>query len=116
MSDAGFIAHVLDVLGQCLDQVRARAMFGGHGIYHGDVMFALIADDRLYFKADEASKPQFEAAGSRPFVYDGGSRKPVTMSYWEAPEDALDDADELRPWARLGLDAALRGKKRQAGR
>ncbi|WP_203301031.1 TfoX/Sxy family protein [Marinobacter sediminum] len=27
-------------------------MFGGYGIYYDGLMFALVADDVLYFKAD----------------------------------------------------------------
>ena len=61
------------IVGQLLPlgPVRARAMFGGFGIFHEDLMFGLIAFNRPYFKVDEESKPRFEAAGCEPFVYDG---------------------------------------------
>ena len=48
-----FIAFVVEQLSG-LGPVRAKRMFGGAGVYCDAVMFALISDDTLYFKADEA--------------------------------------------------------------
>lgn len=48
--------------------LRIRAMFGGYGTYRDDCMFALIADDRLFFKADATTRADFEARGLRPFT------------------------------------------------
>ena len=36
-----------------LGPVRTRRMFGGHGIYAGDLMFALETGGELYLKADD---------------------------------------------------------------
>ena len=104
MSD--FIEYVQDLLAG-LGPVSARRMFGGYGLYHDEVMIGLVMDDGLYLKADDASKAQFEAAGSAPFVYEGGGKR-VTMSYWSVPEAALDSPQAMLPWARLALQAALR--------
>ena len=30
------------------------------------------------------------------------------MSYWSAPEEAMDSPDDMRPWARRAIAAALR--------
>ena len=103
-----FIAHVLDLLAP-LGAVRARAMFGGWGIYLDDRMFALIAYDELYFKADVQTADRFAAAGSTPFVYEGKG-KPVQMPYWRCPEAAMDDPEAFLAFARLGLEAAARAK------
>ena len=35
-------------------------MFGGVGIYAGDLFFALIDDDTLYFKVDDSNRSDFE--------------------------------------------------------
>ena len=96
-----------------LGPVRARRMFGGWGIYHDDLMFALIAWDRLFFRVDEQSKPRFAEAGSAPFIYDG-KRTPVEMPYWEAPDGSMDDSTALLPWGELGLDAARRVRAAKA--
>jgi DNA transformation protein len=82
-------------------------MFGGYGLYRDGLMFALIAYDVLYLKADPQSQPQFERAGSAPFVYDGKG-KPMTMSYWRAPEDCLESPAAMRNWCALAWAAALR--------
>jgi DNA transformation protein len=73
-------------------------------------MFALIADDTLYLKADAETEGDFSAEGSRPFEYRGKTR-PVSLSYWQVPERLYEDADELAEWARRAHAAALRAHK-----
>ncbi len=109
MNVNNFVAHVLDLLAP-LRGVTARKMFGGYGIYRGGVMFALVADDVLYFKVDDRNRRIFERAGTKPFVYDGKA-KPVKMSYWETPADAFDDSAAMLDLARGALDVALRAKQ-----
>jgi DNA transformation protein len=104
-----FVAHVLELLAP-LGAVRARRMFGGHGLYVDALFIALIADDRLYLKADATSRPAFERAGCTPFAYSRSDRAAVTLGYWSAPDDALDSQQAMAPWARLALAAALRAK------
>lgn len=88
-----------------MGQVSARRMFGGVGVYANGLFFALIADDVLYLKGDEALKPEFEAAGSEAFApFEDGK----TMAYWTAPAEALDDQDLLLDWARKSLAVAAR--------
>ena len=82
-------------------------MFGGHGISHAGVMFALIADGQLYLKVDGESRGAFEAAGLSPFVYEAKGRR-VALSYYRAPDAMLDEPDVAREWAERGWQAALR--------
>ncbi len=98
--------------------VRARAMFGGHGIYLDGVMMALVAYDELWFKVDDATWPEFAAVGSEKFrpwpekdIAEG--RKPMEMSYARAPAFVYDEAEEMIRWARLALDAGLRAQKKK---
>ncbi len=95
-----------------LGPVRARAMFGGWGLYLDEVMFALIAHDRLYLKVDDETVGRFADAGSEPFTYQG-RQKPVQMSYWRAPPGNMDSADGLLPWAELGFAAARRAQAKK---
>ena len=92
-----------------LGSIRIRRMFGGAGVFAHDVMFGLIADDRLYLKTDEAFRNTLETEGSEPFTYvrpsDG---KAFDMGYLSMPESAMDDADEACDWARQALDVALK--------
>lgn len=63
-------------------------------------------------KADRESAPDFGAAGSRQWVYDGHKgRKPTAMPYWTIPESAVDDHDEMIMWARKASEAGSRAKK-----
>jgi len=102
----GFIALLQDVLGG-LGPVSVRRMFGGAGVYADGVMFALVADDTLYLKADDETKAAFEAEGLGPFGY-GGKGKRIDLPYWRAPERLLDDPEEMVAWARMALGAARR--------
>jgi DNA transformation protein and related proteins len=104
-----FIAHCLELLAP-LGAVRARRMFGGHGLYVDALFIALIADERLYLKADAQSRATFERAGCTPFAYSRRDLSAVTLSYWSAPDEALDSPQGMAPWARLALAAALRAK------
>jgi len=91
--------------------VRVKRMFGGAGIYHDGLMFALVADDVLYLKADEDTKSAFESEGLGPFVYEAKGGKKAVMSYWRAPERCLDDIDEMADWCRSSHAVALKAAK-----
>ena len=105
--------HCLELLAP-LGAVRARRMFGGHGLYVDDLFVALIADERLYLKVDAQTRAAFEAAGCEPFVYDGRGQA-VTMGYWTAPDEAIESPALMLPWARLALEAALRARASTGG-
>ena len=57
-----FVRKVVEQL-SAHDEVAAKPMFGGHGLFLSGKMFALIAKDVLYFKADEENRAEFENAG-----------------------------------------------------
>ena len=82
-------------------------MFGGYGIYLDGLLIGVLIEDALYLKADEQTAALFEKAGGEPYVYQGQQR-PITMSYWSLPEEALESSEALRPWLRLAQEAALR--------
>lgn len=89
---------------------RVRAMFGGYGVYRDDRIFAMIVDDRLYFKVDLVTRHEFEAQGLSPFTYVARG-KAVTMQYFEAPPEAFEDAEVMERWAQKGYEAAIRATK-----
>ncbi|HZZ30772.1 MAG TPA: TfoX/Sxy family protein [Phenylobacterium sp.] len=89
-----------------LGPVRIKRMFGGAGIYAGELMFGLIDDDTIYLKADEALKAELAAEGSVSWVYTGRPEPMTNTSYWRLPEAALDDPDEATRWARKALAVA----------
>ena len=93
-----------------LGPVTAKRMFGGCGLYRGGLIFALVIDDTLYFKADEQSRAEFAAEGLEPFRYSTKSGTKTVTSYWRAPERCLDDGGEMTRWGQSALDAAARAK------
>ena len=103
-----FCAHLVDLLSS-LGTVSVRRMFGGAGLYHGGAMFALVFEDTLYLKADDRNRPDFAAAGMAPFTYDTDSGR-ISMSYYEAPPEAMEDAELMRAWAQKSVAAALAAK------
>lgn len=112
MPGSELVDHCLELLAP-LGALHARPMFGGHGIYFDELFFALIADGRLYLKVDAASRAAFERAGCAPFVYRGQSR-PITLSYWSPPDEALESPAAMLPWARLAVQAALAARNAAA--
>jgi len=77
-----FVEHVCDLLA-ALGAVRAKAMFGGYGVYVDEIFCAIIASDTLYFKVDDGNRADYEALGHGPFKpFDG---KGMVMSYYEVP-------------------------------
>jgi len=109
-----FVAHVLDLL-SLLGGVRARAMFGGHGVYCGELMIGLVDDDEVFLKTDAETRPRFVEAGCRPWVYRGQGREMVT-SYFRPPDDAHEEPGAMLPWGRLALEAALRAARAKAAK
>lgn len=95
-----------------LGPVSIRRMFGGKGIYLDGVIFALDLGGELMLKADAQTAPDFEAAGCTQWVYaNRKSGKPVPMPYWSVPDEAMDDPDEMTPWARKAFEAGRRAGK-----
>ena len=93
--------------------VTAKSMFGGVGLYAQGLFFALIAEDRLYFKVDDSTRPDFERLGMEPFRPFGEEN---AVGYYEVPADVLEDAGHLEPWMRKAIDVAAKAKQRRAGR
>ena len=107
-----FVDYLLEQLA-ALGEVSAKSMFGGWGIYHDGRMFALVADDTLYFKVDDANRADFEREGLQPFRYERTDREVAVMSYYQPPVAAIDDRDLLCSWARKGLEAATRAAEKK---
>lgn len=98
--------------------VSIRPMFSGFGISVDGVNFAMALRAGLYFRADEMTIPQFEAEGSKPFLYQTRAKTVMVNSYWQLPARLFDDTEELSQWARAALGAAQRAalKKRSRAR
>ena len=105
-----FADYVVDLL-RPLGPIRAKRMFGGFGLFLDGLMFALIIDGTLYFKADAVNRPIFNSRQMTPFEYLRQGWL-VALSYLAAPAEALEDEEDLLALAKLGFEAALRGRKK----
>lgn len=112
-----FVDYLLELLAP-LGGVSAKTMFGGYGIYQDGLMFGLVANDVLYLKTDAGNRASFEVRRLPPFTYERTGKPAIVMSYHRAPEDALEESEELCRWAREASAAARRNasKKKPAGR
>jgi len=94
--------------------VTMKRLFGGAGLYAGELMFGLVFDGAIFLKVDDTSIPDFEREGSRPFVYtrakSPGRVGRHSLSYWRLPERLYDDPDELAVWAARAFAIAERKK------
>jgi DNA transformation protein and related proteins len=99
----GFTQFVVDQLEAC-GRITTRRMFGGVGVYAGDVFFALLDNDRLFLKVDDSNRGDFVDEGMGPFQPYGDDRE--TMGYYQVPISVLEDADELTRWARKAIKVA----------
>ena len=106
----GFTDYAVELLAG-VGRVQARRMFGGAGLFRDGVMFALLDDDVIYLRVDDALQAELQAQGSVPWVYsmkrDGAVRD---MGYWRMPETAADDPDEAVTIARRAYTAAVKRK------
>ncbi len=48
-------------------RVSGRSMFGGVGLYRDGVFFGLTADERLFFRVNDETRPAYESAGMKCF-------------------------------------------------
>jgi DNA transformation protein len=109
---------VLEQLGR-VTPVTGKSMFGGAGIYTHGLFFALIAEDRLYFKVNDAMRPEFERRGMEPFPPFG---KDSAMGYYEVPDGCGGGCWATAAiWMRKAIDVATaaksgKSKRTEAGR
>ena len=104
MADDSFKRYVLDQL-NALPELRAKAMFGGVGLYQAERCFGILFAGRLYFKVSATSRAAYVARGMSPFTYTRGERT-MTMSYYEVPVAVLENREELVVWATQAIQAA----------
>lgn len=110
-----YCCELLSAAGPC----EFRRMFGGYGISTEGLTIAILVDlgagEKLWLKASPESSAQFEAAGCERFTY-LAQGKPRSMGYYSAPDEAMESAAEMAPWARLALEAALMARQPKSKR
>ena len=114
--DTGLVDWVAEAMAP-IGRVTKRAMMGGATLYCDGTIFAIVGSDGgLWFKADAASDATWDAAGCERFSYTFSDGRVGVMNYRRAPDDVYDDADALRQWAKLGLEAGQRAPAKKPRR
>jgi DNA transformation protein len=98
-----------------LGNVSARRMFGGAGLYSGGLFFGLIDDDVLYLRVDDSNRADFESR-RMPAFQPFKDKPEFSMSYYQAPAEVLEDAEQLIMWARRSVSVAAKPKKKSSKR
>jgi DNA transformation protein len=112
-----FLAYILEQLAG-LEGLRSRRMFGGVGLYSGELFFGLIDDDTLFFKTDGTNSAEYTAR-KMPRFMPFPERPEAVMAYYQVPADIIEDGEELPAWARKSVAVALAShaaKARAVGR
>jgi len=104
MKQDSFKDFVLDQLCN-LPGVTCCAMFGGYGIYQGEVFFGIIHQGRLYFKTNDRTRPAYVKKGMKPFR---PNAKQTLKTYYEVPVEIMEDSDQLTAWAEQAVDRHAR--------
>jgi DNA transformation protein len=103
-----YLEYILEQL-EDLGSVTHRRMFGGVGLYSGELFFGLIDDDTLFLKTDETNSAQYEARRMPRFM-PPANRPMSPMGYHEVPADIIEDSEALVTWARQSVQVAGRRK------
>lgn len=106
-----FASYVVELL-QPMGTIHAKGMFGGHGVFLDGLMFGLISDSTLYFKVDNQTEGHYTEKGLEPFTY-RKKGKVMKMAYYQAPEETLEDGEELVGWAKEAYEVALRAASKK---
>lgn len=90
--------------------VHIRRMFGGQGLFAGEVMIGLVAaDDTIFLKTDAQSRAAYVAEGSGPYLFHSKrAHGAIATSYYEVPERLYDEPEEFAEWARRAYAIAER--------
>ena len=106
----GYRTYILDQLA-ALPALNARRMFGGVGLYSGESFFALIDDDVLFFKVDDANRDDYVSRNMKAFMPIPGK---ASFGYFQVPAEVIEEAEELARWARRSVEVALRAGVKKA--
>ena len=107
---AAYVDHLNDLFA-ALGPVRVRPMFGGAGVYAGELMFGFLdRDETIYLQVDDQTREAFQAAGSEPFRYPLKTGEEFEIGYWRMPDEALESPEYAADWGQMALEAAMRKK------
>jgi DNA transformation protein and related proteins len=113
--DEGLYAWVQEAL-EPMGSVSKRPMMGAVVLYLDSIVFAVLEDGEVWFKADAESAAIWDEAGCERFTFTGKDGRTETMNYRRAPSDVYDAAEAMQHWAGLAVEAGRRGAAKKKKR
>lgn len=104
--DEGLVDWVREAL-EPIGTVTLRKMMGAAVLYCDGLVFAVVDGSDLYFKSDATSAAIWDEAGCGAFTIPRDGEQ-VPTNYRTAPTDVYDDADAMREWAAIAIEAGRR--------
>ena len=98
--------HYVDILSDWR-KIEKRPLFGAVALSRNGHVFAMIWRGSLYFKVDDKSQADYEAAKSHTLDYKSKGADRSLKSFWKVPDEVAEEADKLREWAERAHRAAL---------
>ena len=92
-------------------KITTRPLFGAIALYRHEQVFAMVWHGGLYFKVNDATRKEYEAAGSHALEYVSQGEQHALKSYWEVPADVLEDGAQLQHWAARACHVAVKSAK-----
>jgi DNA transformation protein len=105
----GYRTYIVEQLA-AVPALSTRRMFGGIGLYSSDWFFALIDDDVLFFKVDDANREDYVSRGMPAFTPFPGQS---SLGYFQVPAEVIEEAEELTRWARRSIEVAQRAAQKK---
>jgi DNA transformation protein and related proteins len=84
---------------RAMGPITVSRFFGGASLVKAGVQFGFVIMGSLYLRVDDTSRAAFEALGARPFSYAGKSKTVTVGSYYEAPDEVIENPEDLARWA-----------------
>lgn len=84
--------------------VGYRRIFTGAGVYHQNNLFAVITDNKLYFRVDEHSVAPYRER-AMPVLRPRTAQR-ADSHFYQLPEDVLHCPAELLHWMRAAMQAS----------
>jgi DNA transformation protein len=104
--------HRFNDLFAAFGPITLRRMFGGEGLFVKGQIIGLVMQDRIFFKTDDTTRPDYVAERCKPFDFVKGGKR-IETSYFAIPERLYDEPEELADWARKAHGIARAKPKRK---
>ncbi len=104
-SNKSFHEYLMNDVFAGMDGISSKSMFGGYGYYKNGKIFGIVAEGKLFFKVGESNKSDYESRGLKPYVFKAHNGREQTLSYWEVPEDIVEDSESLEEWIEKAIQA-----------